>query len=508
VVIDIKQKDKVFKGRIGCNIELFDDGLFSRFTDHYTNLLQSAICDPEQIIAKMTLLSKEEYEKTVNTWNATQANLPGDGIIHHYIETIAKEYPQDTAVELAGETLTYSELDSRANRLANYLQTVNVGPDCCVGIFMSRSFDSVVGILAILKAGGAYVPLDPAYPDERLQAIWQEMDSPILITQSDLKNKINVGDVRTLCLDVDWQEIEAYPNEPPKVIITPENLAYVIFTSGSTGKPKGILLTHGGLSNLTHTSNRFFHVHKKSRMLQFSSFGFDVAVWEIFMALAAGATLCLGTGKSLFSLLALPKTLREEKITMALLPPSLLNVISADGLDSLETVIAVGERCTNENVKKWAPGRKFFNGYGPAEGTVTVSAYLTDADEPQRPLGPSIGRPLENIEIYILDSNLNPVPIGVPGEMCLGGVCIARGYLNQEEKTQEKFVTHPFHPGNLIYRTGDRARYLPDGNMEFLGRVDYQVKIRGYRVEPGEIEAVLNGCEGVQACTVMVKKHW
>ncbi|MBT5550352.1 MAG: AMP-binding protein [Nitrospina sp.] len=192
---------------------------------------------------------------------------------------------------------------------------------------------------------------------------------------------------------------------------------------------------------------------------------------------------------------------------MALLPPSLLNVISSEGLDSLETVIAVGERCTNENVKKWAPGRNFFNGYGPAEGTVTVSAYLTNADETPRPLGPSIGRPLENIEIYILDTALNPVPIGVPGEMCLGGICIARGYLNQEDKTKEKFVDHPFRPGKRIYRTGDRARFLPNGNMEFLGRVDYQVKIRGYRVEPGEIEAVLNGCAGVKACTVTVKKH-
>ncbi|MBC8285351.1 MAG: AMP-binding protein [Nitrospinae bacterium] len=158
-------------------------------------------------------------------------------------------------------------------------------------------------------------------------------------------------------------------------------------------------------------------------------------------------------------------------------------------------------------MKKWAPVKNFFNGYGPAEGTVTVSASLTNADEPQRTLGPSIGRPLENVEIYILDAALNPVPVGVPGEMCLGGVCIARGYLNQEEKTKEKFVAHPFQPGKLIYRTGDRARYLPDGNMEFLGRVDYQVKIRGYRVEPGEIEAVLNGCEGVQACTVLVRKH-
>ncbi len=505
LVIDIREKEKSFQVEIGCSIELFDADLLSRFAGHFVNLLQSGTNDPEQAISALTLLSKDEHEKRIKT--DTKVNTPGDGIIHHWIESVAKENPQSPALELAGKTLTYSELDSRANQLANYLRMVKVGPDCCVGIFMSRSFDSMIGILAILKAGGAYVPLDPAYPDERLQSIWQEMDSPILLTQSNLKDKIDAGGVKSLCLDTDWQEIERFSTEPPQVKLEPENLSYVIFTSGSTGKPKGILLTHGGLNNLTHVSNRFFHVHKKSRVLQFSSFGFDVAVWEIFMALAAGATLCLGTGKSLFSLLTLPRTLREEKITMALLPPSLLNVISSEGLDSLETVIAVGERCTNENVKKWAPGRNFFNGYGPAEGTVTVSAYLTNADEPPRPLGPAIGRPLENIEIYILDSALNPVPIGVPGEMCLGGICIARGYLNQEEKTKEKFVEHPFRPGKRIYRTGDRARFLPDGNMEFLGRVDYQVKIRGYRVEPGEIEAVLNGCEGVKACTVTVKKH-
>jgi len=507
LLIDFKEKEKIFTGTIGCNVELFDADLPSRFADHFINLLQSGIEDPERTVSGLTLLSPKEHEKIVNEWNNTHTNLPGNGIIHHWIEKIAKENPQSPAVELAGKTLTYAELDLRANRLANYLNKVNVGPDVCVGIFMSRSFDCVVGILAILKAGGAYVPLDPSYPDERLQAIWQEMNSPVLLTQSDLKNRIDVGNVKTLCLDADWEEIEGFSQEPPKVNLTEKNLSYVIFTSGSTGKPKGILLTHGGLANLTHTSNSFFHVHKKSRVLQFSSFGFDVAVWEIFMALASGGTLCLGTGKSLFSLLTLPKTLREEKITMALLPPSLLNVISSEGLDSLETVIAVGERCTNDNVKKWAPKRNFFNGYGPAEGTVTVSAYLTNANEPPRPLGPSIGRPLENIEIYILDSDLNPLPVGVPGEMCLGGICIARGYLNQDELTTEKFVPHPFQPEKLIYRTGDRARYLPDGNMEFLGRVDFQVKIRGYRVEPGEIEAVLNGCVGVQACTVLVKKH-
>jgi amino acid adenylation domain-containing protein len=507
LVIDIKEKNNQLQGQIACSVELFDADLIVRFATHFANILESGMDNPDQLVSELGLLSQDEHDKIIKGWNDTQHEFPGDGLIHHWIESVARENPHSSAIELEGRTLSYSELDGRANQLANYLKTVNVRPDCCVGIFMTRSFDSVIGILAILKAGGAYVPLDPAYPVERLQAIWEEMDSPILITQSDLKEKIDVGDGKVLCLDTDWEALDKFPKEPPVVEMVPENLSYVIFTSGSTGKPKGILLTHGGLSNLTHTSNRFFGVHKKSRVLQFSSFGFDVAVWEIFMALGAGGTLCLGTGKSLFSLLSLPKTLREEKITMALLPPSLLNVISPTGLDALETVIAVGERCTNENVKKWAPGRNFFNGYGPAEGTVTVSAYLTNADESQRTLGPPIGRPLENIEIYILDSSLNPVPVGVPGEMCLGGICIAAGYLNQQQRTREKFVKHPFRSEGLIYRTGDRARFLPDGNMEFLGRVDHQVKIRGYRVEPGEIEAVLIGCADVQACTVSVKHY-
>lgn len=507
LAFDFKRKNEKFLGRIGSSIKLFDAGLLSRMAEHFVNIIESAINNPDQLISDLTLLSQDEHHKIVEKWNDTKARTPGDGFIHHWIGSIARVNPDSPAVELEGQTLSYSELEKRSNKLANYLLTVGVEPDCCVGIFLSRSFESVIGILAILKAGGAYVPLDPAYPVERLQSIWDELNSPILITQSDLKNKIDVSEVPTLVLDEEWEKIENFSEEIPVVELTPQNLAYVIFTSGSTGKPKGILLTHGGLDNLTHTSNQFFKVHKKSRVLQFSSFGFDVAVWEIFMALGAGGTLCLGTGKSLFSLLALPRTLREEKVTMALLPPSLLNVISPEGLDSLETIIAVGERCTNENVKRWAPGRNFFNGYGPAEGTVTVSAYLTNANETPRPLGPPIGRPLDNIEIYILDSALNPVPVGVPGEMCLGGICIARGYLNQEERTKEKFVKHPFQPEGYIYRTGDRARFLPDGNMEFLGRVDHQVKIRGYRVEPGEIEAVLNGCADIQACTVTVRKN-
>jgi amino acid adenylation domain-containing protein len=507
LVMDLKETDSKLLGQIACSVELLDVDCLSRFATHFINILESGINNPQQNISELSLLSEDEYSLIIKDWNDTKTGIPSDGLIHHWIESVAKETPQSPAVELEGKTLSYSELDHRANQLANYLVTVNVRPDCCVGIHMSRSFDSVIGILAILKAGGAYVPLDPAYPVERLQSIWQEMDSPILLTQSNLKDKINVGDAKTLCMDTDWEDVESFPEQAPVINLKPENLSYVIFTSGSTGKPKGILLTHGGLCNLTHTSNRFFGVHKNSRVLQFSSFGFDVAVWEIFMALGAGGTLCLGTGKSLFSLLALPKTLKEEKITMALLPPSLLNVISPQGLDSLETVIAVGERCTNENVKRWAPGRKFFNGYGPAEGTVTVSAYLTNSDEPQRSLGPPIGRPLENVEIYILDPASKPVPIGVPGEMCLGGICIARGYLNQEQRTKEKFIKHPFRSQGLIYRTGDRARFLPDGNMEFLGRVDHQVKIRGYRVEPGEIEAVLIGCSDVLASVVTVKKY-
>jgi amino acid adenylation domain-containing protein len=290
-----------------------------------------------------------------------------------------------------------------------------------------------------------------------------------------------------------------------KAAATAADPAYVIYTSGSTGKPKGILLRHQGLCNLIVASNQMLDVHAGSRVLQFSSFGFDVSVWETFMSLTAGATLCLSGQNSAFSIADLHERLRRQEITVALLPPSVLRLLPAEDLPALRTLIAVGEKCTTENVAQWARGRNFFNGYGPAEATVTVSAHLTSLDE-DFPQGPPIGHPFPNTELYILDRRMQPVPVGVPGELCIGGVQLALGYVNRPELTAEKFIPHPFarEAGARLYRTGDLARYLDNGNIEYVGRVDHQVKVRGFRIEPGEIEAVLMRSGMVTAAVVAV----
>ncbi|MEK8019804.1 MAG: amino acid adenylation domain-containing protein, partial [Candidatus Parabeggiatoa sp.] len=390
----------------------------------------------------------------------------------------------------------YRELNTKANQLAHYLQTLGVKPEVLVGICIERSIEMVIGLLGILKAGGAYVPLDPDYPKERLQFMLEDSKVPVLLTQNYLR-KMPVFQAKVVYLDSEWKQIATYSCENPVRRSGPENLAYVIYTSGSTGKPKGVLIAHQGLCNLAQAQIQIFSVHNDSRILQFSSLSFDASISEIIMALGSGAQLCLAKQNDLLPGPTLMQLLHKNAITHVTLPPIALAFLPIEYELELQHIIVAGESCSPELAVKWSKGRHFFNAYGPTEGSVCATIFENTENNPSTL---PIGQPIANVQIYILDQYLQPVPIGVPGELHIGGAGLARGYLNRPELTAEKFIKNPFSDDpnwlrrskdSRLYKTGDLARYLPDGNIEYLGRIDNQVKIRGFRISLGEIEAVL-----------------
>jgi len=379
---------------------------------------------------------------------------------------------------------------------------MGVGPEVLVGISTERSIEMMVGELGVMKAGGAYLPLDPSYPAGRLAFMLEDSQIRILLSQAHVSENLPLHQAKTINIDTEWDEIARESHTKPAVNVTPENLAYMIYTSGSTGKPKGTMLQHKGLSNLTAAQREAFNIRQGSRVLQFSPYSFDASVWETFMALSNGATLCLFPQETLASGVDLACSLSKIGVTNMTLPPSVLRVLPETELPAMETVIAAGEACTPELVAKWAPGRQFFNAYGPTETTVCATMYLCNANDL---LSPPIGRPIANAKVYILDRNGQPVPIGVPGELHVSGVSLARGYWNRPEVTLEKFIENPFDPGTRMYKTGDLVKYRNDGNIEFLGRIDQQVKVRGFRIELGEIENVINSHPEIKESVVLVK---
>jgi amino acid adenylation domain-containing protein/non-ribosomal peptide synthase protein (TIGR01720 family) len=402
------------------------------------------------------------------------------------------------------QRLTYGALNRRANQLAHHLRALGVGPETLVGVCLERSLELVVALLGVLKAGGAYVLLDPEYPAERLAFMLADAGAPVLLTQAPVLERLPRQGAHVVCLDMEWPLIARQPEENLVGGAQPEHLAYVIYTSGSTGTPKAVLLEHRGLCNLVAAQIRDFAMGPRSRVLQFAALGFDAVVSEVFVTLVAGATLCLARRERLLPGPGLTTLLREQRITSVTLPPSALAVLPADDLPDLRSILSAGEPCSAEIVARWAPGRQFFNAYGPTEATVGVTLAACSPDG----RSPPIGRPIANKRVYLLDAHLEPVPVGVAGELCIGGVGLARGYLGRPDLTAERFVPDPFAaiPGARLYRTGDLARYRADGAIEFLGRTDHQVKIRGFRVELGEVEAVLGRHPGVREAVVLARE--
>ncbi|AKJ30063.1 non-ribosomal peptide synthetase [Caldimonas brevitalea] len=473
------------------------------------SLMAQAVLDGATAALKdLPFMTAEERQLVLHGFNATAHPYPDDSLIHELFEAQVRHRPTATAAVFEGERLSYAELNARANQLARHLRTFGVGPDTLVALCVERSLEMVVGVLGILKAGGAYVPLDPAYPSERLQFMLDDAAPRVLVTQQRLR-----GGLRTqapvVALDADWPAIFDQDDadlEPAAIGLQPHHLAYVIYTSGSTGKPKGVMVEHRGVCNLAAMQIREFDFGPHRRVLQFSSLSFDTSVWEYTMAWANGASLHLASRERLLPGQALLDTLRTEQITHVILPPAAAAALPRGGvLDSLVALVVGGDVCPAVLPQQWGQQRRFFNAYGPTETTVCATTYLCD---PQDPRMPPIGRPIANTRIYILDEQRRPVPVGVTGELYIGGVGVARGYLGRPELTAERFIADPFssHAQARMYRTGDLGRWRSDGNIEYLGRNDHQVKIRGFRIELGEIETQLNTQPQVKDAVVIARE--
>ncbi|MCP3140550.1 non-ribosomal peptide synthetase [Pyxidicoccus xibeiensis] len=484
--------------------DLFEAETIGRMVRHLGTVLEAAVARPEAPLSTLPLMTEAEQRQVLVEWNATARDFPRDACAHQLFEAQAARTPQATAVRFEGVELTYAQLDARANQLAWHLRSLGVRPEVPVALCVERSLDMVVGILGILKAGGAWVPMDPSYPVERLTYMLRDCAAPVLVTTEAIADELPSGSERLLLLDAEAPLIQAQPTTAVEGGAGAGNLAYVIYTSGSTGWPKGTLLQHRGLCNTALTAAREHGFHPGSRVLQYAAFGFDASVAEILGTLLAGATLVLAPRERLMPDAPLRTLLREESITAVTLTPSVLAQLTPEDSWALETLISAGEACTPELVERWGGRVRLLNAYGPTE--VTVCATLSEPMRPGQQL--TIGRPWANVRVYVLDASGQPVPVGVPGELCVDSVGLARGYLGRPELTAERFVPHPFstQPGARLYRTGDRVRWLTDGTLEYLGRLDTQLKLRGLRIEPGEVEAALRRHPAVREAAVLARE--
>jgi amino acid adenylation domain-containing protein len=470
----------------------------------YQRALSAIAQNPWAAHDSVCLLSADEYQHYVIELNATAAPFSADCTLHQLFERRAQQIPKAQAVVFGDDVLSYGELNRRANQLANYLKRLGAGPEALIGICVERSIAMLVGLLGILKAGGAYLPFDPEYPKERLAFMLENAQVKIVVTQEQLLDRFPQQNIQRVCLESNWSAISQERPAGPSDEALPENLAYAIYTSGSTGKPKGVLIEHRGVVNVIESAVKTFGVGPGSRVVQLASLSFDASVLEIFTALLSGATLYLLGRETLLSGTDLGEFLHENAITTMAIPPSLLDMIPAGDYPSLRSIVVGGEACSAETAARWSRGRLFFNAYAPTEATIYATTMLCAEGERQ---SPPLGRPIQNMQVYLLDQNGQPAPAGVPGELYIGGAGIARGYLNRPELTAERFVPHAFstQPGTRLYRTGDLARFLADGNIEFLGRTDHQVKVRGFRIELGEIEAALGEHPLVREVAVMAR---
>jgi amino acid adenylation domain-containing protein len=489
--------------------DLFAAGSTGRLLRAFETLLRAAIEHPEGSLADLPLLSREERQQIVSGWNQTAADYERDATVHQVFERQAAATPRTTALVFNDQRLDYGELNSRANKLARYLQRCGVGPEILVGVCLERSFELLIALLAVLKAGGAYVPLDRSYPRERLDWMLEDCAAPVLITSSHFQGRKQLSTrARIIEMDADQELWEAESDQNPASGTLPKNLAYVIYTSGSTGMPKGAAIPHRGIVRLARNTN-YVQITPQDRFLQFAPVSFDASTFEMWGALLNGAQLVLhppGTP----SLEQLGRFIQQQQISVLWLTAGLFNQMVETHLEQLRGVrqlLAGGEALSVPHVLKalntLGPGCQLINGYGPTENTTFTCCYRIPNDWPGSRSVP-IGGPISNTRVFILDDRRQPLPVGIPGELYIGGDGLARGYLNQPALTAEKFVELTcLDTPERLYRTGDLVRWLPDGNIEFLGRLDDQLKVRGFRIEPGEIETVLCSHPQIRSAAVI-----
>jgi len=512
ICLSMIDREEGLVGTLEYNTDLFNADTITRMAGHFQTLLEGIVSDSKQRISELPLLTSGERQTLLVDWNNTKVDYPQKACIHQIFEQQVEETPDAIAIIFENQQLTYRQLNNRANQVAHYLQQLGVKPEMLVGICMERSLEMVIGLLAILKAGGAYLPLDPTYPQERLTFMLADTQIKVLLTQQHLISTLATTNAQLVYLDSNWQENFAHQSQENTLnTVKSENLAYVIYTSGSTGKPKGVMNTHQGLCNRLLWMQDAYQLTATDRILQKTPFSFDVSIWEFFWPLITGASLVLAKPGGHQDSAYLVKLIAKLRITTLHFVPSMLQIfLEEDNLDEcnsiIKRVICSGEALSADlQVKFFARlDAELHNLYGPTEAAIDVTFWNCDRNSQQRIV--PIGRPIANTQIYILDRVLQPVPIGVPGELHIGGIGLARGYLNNPELTNKRFILSPFEQEKRLYKTGDLARYLPDGDIEFLRRIDHQVKIRGFRIELEEIEAVLTQHPNVKETVLLARE--
>ncbi|HEY0602659.1 MAG TPA: amino acid adenylation domain-containing protein, partial [Herpetosiphonaceae bacterium] len=482
--------------------DLFAEPTIARLAQHFHTLLDAICADPQQPLATLPMLTAAERDQLLTIWNQPTLPVPPAACLHDLVAAQAQRTPDLPALVVGAQTLSYATLNARANQLAHELVTHGVGPEVRVGVYLDRTADLIMALLAVLKAGGCYVPLDPAYPAERIQFMLADTQAPVILTDRQHQALLPEHTAQTICLDTEWPRIAQHASTDPVTAVQPANLAYLIYTSGSTGRPKGVAIAHASAVALLHWAHHTFAAADLAYVAAGTSICFDLSIFELFVPLSCGGTVqLLANALEIPALAATPVTLLNT------VPSVIAEVLRSGALPpSVRVINLAGEplsRALTDALYAAAPTARVYNLYGPSEDTTYSTGTLVPSDDRS---APTIGRPIDHTQAYILDAQLQPVPIGVVGELYLGGAGLARGYLHRPELTAEKFIPDPFsaNPGGRLYRTGDLARYLPDGNIVFLGRSDHQVKVRGFRIELGEIEAALRQHPAVSEAVVSV----
>ncbi len=520
LALDLEEGLEGINGTLEYSQDLFDASTARRIAGHFLTLLESIAANPEQRISNLPILTKSEQQQLLFEWNKTQSELPKNQCVHGLFEAQTERTPDAIAVVFENEYLTYRELNKKANNLASYLQKIGVNPEVLVGIYVDRSLEMMVGLLGILKAGGAYVPLDPAYPPERLAFMLEDAKISVLLTQKKLLKTLPKNSASIVFLDADSEGISSC-DEPVVGLQNSSNLAYVIYTSGSTGKPKGVQISHASAVNFLSSMRQQLAIADRDVWLAVTSLSFDIAALELFLPITTGSRVVVASREVASNGEKLLETLTNSGATVMQATPASWKMLLAAGWQGNNQlkILCGGEALPRQLANQLLlRGASVWNLYGPTETTIWSTLYQVDRKDESV----SIGRPIANTQIFILDRYLMPVPVGVFGELHIGGAGLSRGYLNRPELTAEKFIPNPFaedpihasfilHPSSFIlserlYKTGDLARYLPDGNIEFMGRSDHQVKVRGFRIELGEIEAVLSQYPAVREAIALVRE--